>query len=115
MAMLVSSTIVAVRGEFFRELAQPVRLAILEALREGPLLISSLLLVTGLEQPVVINELDWLCNHALVTVKQRRRSVYYYLSDTRVSLLLHLADELSFEMAKGVVAETKVSLSTTSN
>jgi len=113
MVMVVNPTIVAIRTEFFRELAQPTRLSILEALREGPLLLNSLVLVTGLDQPVVASELGWLCDNALVTAKQRRRSIYYHLSDTRVSLLLRLADELSVEMAMGVVAETKASLSAT--
>ncbi len=104
--MSVSPTIVAVRTEFFRGLADPARLAILEALREGPLPISGLVLVTGLTQPIVASQLCWLCDCDLVTAEQHGRFVYYYLSDTRVGFLLHLVDDLSVEIAKGVPMET---------
>lgn len=53
MAVLVSSTKVAALTQFLIELAEPARISILEALPEGPLHISGLVLVTGLDQPTL--------------------------------------------------------------
>jgi len=94
------------RAKFFRGFADPSRLAILEALREGPSTVSTLVEVTGLSQSNVSNHLSCLRDCGLVVGEQQGRFVSYRLSDERVDQLLRLADELLADVARGVYACT---------
>ena len=92
----------SIRGKLFRGLADPSRLAILEALREKSLTVSEIVEATGLNQPNVSNHLSCLRDCGLVMSTQQGRYVSYALSDSRVDELLQLADELLAEVARGV-------------
>ena len=83
------------------------RLAILEALRAGPLIVSDIVQITGLTQSNVSNHLSCLRDCGLVTAQQQGRYAFYSLSDARVDQLLRLADELLADVAKGVYGCTR--------
>lgn len=95
------------QAKLFRGFADPSRLAILEALRDGALTVSEIVEATGLTQPNVSNHLGCLRDCGLVTATQQGRFVYYALSDPRVEQLLRLADELLADVAKGVYECTR--------
>src|SRR5688500_6382772 len=92
------------QAKLFRGCADPSRLAILEALREGPLHVGAIVAATGLSQPNVSNHLRCLSECGLVSAEQRGRFVHYRLGDGRIAELLRLADELLAEVACGVRA-----------
>jgi len=98
----LSPTSIELQAKLFRGFADPSRLAILEALREGERTVGDLVQATGLTQPNVSNHLGCLRDCGLVSTRQQGRFVHYSLSDPRVGQLLALADELLGEVARGV-------------
>ena len=110
--MLITSTTSSIdlQAKLFRGFADPSRLAILEALREGERTVSDLVETTGLTQPNVSNHLSCLRDCGLVTARQQGRFVYYSLRDERVAKLLLLADELLADVARGVYECTRYNL-----
>ena len=95
------------KAKLFRGLADPTRLSILEALREGPRAVGEVVEVTGLGQSNVSNHLACLRDCGLVVSEKRGRFVHYRLSDPRVADLLSLAEQLLAEVAQGVYACTR--------
>ncbi|SHM57156.1 transcriptional regulator, ArsR family [Paracoccus solventivorans] len=93
---------VAQQAKFFRGLADPSRLAILEALRSGTLSVSEIVAATGLSQPNASNHLRCLSECGLVAGEPRGRFVYYRLTDPRIDELLALVGELLEGTARSV-------------
>ena len=93
---------IALQARLFRGFGDPSRLAILEALRPGPLTVGEIVKATGLAQPNVSNHLACLRECGLVAAEQRWRYVTYRLSDERVGELLALAESLLAAAASGV-------------
>ena len=90
------------RAKLFRGLSDPSRLAIVEALREGPRSVGGIVDATGLGQSNVSNHLACLLGCGLVDREQRGRHAFYRLADARVDALLALADALLADTARGV-------------
>ena len=107
--MLINSSTSSIdlQAKLFRGFADPSRLSILEALRDGEHTVSDLVQTTGLTQPNASNHLSCLRDCGLVTVRQQGRFAYYSLSDDRVAKLLLLADELLTDVAYGVYECTR--------
>lgn len=97
------------QAKLFRGLSDESRLAILEALRQGPLPVGRIVETTGLSQSNTSNHLRCLNDCGLVSAEQRGRSVHYSLSDRRIEALLRLADELLAEIGRRVYACTNYS------
>lgn len=91
-----------IKAKLYRGLSDPSRLAILEALRSGPLSVTQIVELTGLAQSNASNHLGCLYDCGLVSREQRGRFVFYGLKDQRVAALLATADDLLLEVAKGV-------------
>ena len=85
---------VAQRAKLFRGLADPSRLAILEALRSGPLAVGEIVAATGLSQSNASNHLRCLSECGLVEGEPCGRFVHYRLAHSRVDELLALVDQL---------------------
>lgn len=100
----VSPRALDLQAKLFRGLADSSRLAILDALRAGPLHVGAIVAATGLSQPNVSNHLRCLNECGLVQAEQRGRFVHYRLGDERVGELLRLADALLGGAAYGVEA-----------
>jgi DNA-binding transcriptional ArsR family regulator len=98
---------VTLKAKLFRGFADPSRLAILEALREGPRTVSELVAATGLSQSNASNHLAYLRDCGLVAATQRGRFVTYQFSDSRIETLLSLADEVLADVARGVYECTR--------
>ena len=99
------------KAKLFRGFSDPSRLSILEALRGGSLMVTDIAKTTDLSQSNVSNHLGCLRDCGLVVHEQRGRHVHYQLSDKRVAALLRLADELLADVAKGVYACTRYTVS----
>lgn len=107
--MITHRTIQAIglQAKLFRGFSDPSRLAILEALRKGPLTVSEIVKATELTQSNASNHLACLRDCDLVSAEQNGHFVHYQLSDKRVAQLLELADELLADVAKGVYLCTR--------
>ena len=104
------ATVTDLKAKLFRGFADPSRLAILEALRAGPLTVTDIVASTGLSQPNASNHLGCLRDCGLVAATQEGRYVRYQLSDPRVAALLGLADELLADVARGIYECTRYAL-----
>ncbi len=89
----------ALKAKLFRGFSDMSRLSILEALREGPLIVGAIVEKMGLSQPNVSNHLRCLSDCGLVVSASQGRSTLYQLSDPRVATLLELTDELLSDVA----------------
>lgn len=94
------------QAKLFRGLSDESRLAILEALRDGPLPVGRIVEVTGLSQSNTSNHLRCLSDCGLVSAEQRGRFVHYRLSDERIEALLRMADDLLAEVGRRIYACT---------
>jgi DNA-binding transcriptional ArsR family regulator len=112
MLLTPTTSSIDLQAKLFRGFADPSRLSILEALREGERTVGDLVKTTGLTQPNVSNHLSCLRDCGLVSLRQQGRFAYYSLSDERVSQLLLLADELLADVARGVYECTHYNSST---
>jgi ArsR family transcriptional regulator, cadmium/lead-responsive transcriptional repressor len=107
MILLSNTQALALKAKLFRGFSDSSRLAILEALRNGPLTVTELVEMTGLSQSNASNHLSCLHDCGLVSREQQGRYVYYRLSDDRVAVLLNLADQVLADVAKGVYECTR--------
>lgn len=90
------------KARLFHGFADPSRLGILDALRDGPRSVGEVVQATGLTQPNVSNHLACLLDCGLVARAQRGRYVFYRLSDDRVARLLGLAEGILADAARGL-------------
>ena len=81
----------AFKAQFFRALAHPVRIRILEILRRGGRSVQELQETLGLGQPLVSQQLAVLRNQSIVATQKQGLSVRYTLRDPLVGDLLDVA------------------------
>jgi ArsR family transcriptional regulator len=84
----------AFKAAFFRALAHPVRIQILEVLGGGERTVQELQQALGLEQPLVSQQLAVLRSKSIVTPRKVGTTVRYALSDPRITELLRTAREI---------------------
>ena len=89
--IMSSSRLQTFKAQFFRALAHPVRIRILEILVRGDRSVQELQKVLKLEQPVVSQQLAVLRNRGIVTSQKQGLSVRYALRDPAVGRLLAVA------------------------
>jgi DNA-binding transcriptional ArsR family regulator len=82
------------KADFFRALAHPVRIRILEVLGTGEHSVQELQEVLGLEQPLVSQQLSILRAKNIVTTRKVGSTVQYALSDRLITKLLSVAREI---------------------
>jgi ArsR family transcriptional regulator, cadmium/lead-responsive transcriptional repressor len=98
---------VTLKAKLFRGFADPSRLGILEALRDGPLTVTAVVEATGLSQPNASSHLACLHDCGLVSREQEGRYVRYRLSDPRVATFLEESDALLADLARGIYECTR--------
>ena len=92
-------------GKYFRVLADPSRVRILEALEtEGELSVGQLVDRLRLRQPSVSNHLACLRWCGFVAARREHRTVYNRIADRKVSRVIGLARDLLAENAEHVAA-----------
>ena len=79
------------KANFFRALAHPVRIRILEVLGKGERNVQELQEVLGLDQPIVSQQLAILRGKNIVTPRKVGTTVQYALSDPLLTKLLAVA------------------------
>jgi DNA-binding transcriptional ArsR family regulator len=111
------STVAAAGGElqefkarFFRALAHPIRIRILEILVRGGRTVQELQTVLMLDQPVVSQQLAVLRNQDIVRGEKAGLSVRYRLRDPLVADLLDVARRIfdnHFDNTQGLLRELR--------
>ena len=84
----------AFKADFFRALAHPIRIRILETLGAGERSVQELQEALGLEQPIVSQQLAILRGKNIVTPRKVGTTVRYALSDPLITQLLVVAREI---------------------
>jgi DNA-binding transcriptional ArsR family regulator len=98
----------AFKARFFRALAHPVRIRILEILVAGGRTVQALQAALGLEQPLVSQQLAVLRNQGIVTARKDGLSVFYTVRDPLVADLLDVARRIfnnQFASTRGLLRE----------
>ena len=79
------------KAEFFKVLAHPLRIRILDELRDGPVGVGELQTRLGVEQSTLSQQLAILRNRNFVTAKRSGTSVRYVVGDPAIWKLLDSA------------------------
>jgi ArsR family transcriptional regulator len=90
----VTDSIQAVKAEFFKAMAHPARIRMLELLCDGELSVGELTDELGLEGSHVSQQLGVLRRANLVSSRKEGTTVIYSLADRRIAKVLHLSKEI---------------------
>lgn len=82
------------KAEFFRALGHPLRIAVIDALRDGPLSVGELQSKLGAEQSTLSQQLAVLRSRDLVVTERQGTTVRYQVKDPAVWRLLDVAREI---------------------
>ncbi len=88
---MAATPLQAFKARFFRALAHPARVRILETLVKGGRSVQELQEALGLEQPVVSQQLAVLRQQGIVTAEKKGLSVRYSVRDPAIAELLVVA------------------------
>jgi ArsR family transcriptional regulator len=94
----MSRPIYEVKAEFFKTLAHPARIRVLELLRDGPRTVSELLEDVGLEQSHLSQQLAVMRRANVLRARKDGSRVQYTVVDPRIFQLL--------ETAKAIISAT---------
>ena len=90
-----SKELQTLKAEFFRAMAHPARIRILEVLSEkGEHSVQELQQRLAVDQPIVSQQLAKLRTHGVVTSRKQGTTVFYALADPRIAELLKVAKEI---------------------
>jgi ArsR family transcriptional regulator len=84
------------KAEFFKALAHPVRIAILEHLRNGPLSVGEIQVLTGVAGSSVSQQLAVLRGRGIVVSERSGTTVRYHAADPQIYVLLDAAREIFY-------------------
>ena len=82
------------KAEFFKALAHPLRIAILDSLRDGEAGVNQLCQRLSVEQATLSQQLAVLRNRNIVEGRKEGLNVYYSVRDTTVFKLLDVAKQI---------------------
>ena len=90
------------KAEFFKALAHPLRIEILDSLRQGELGVNELCSLLKAEQSTLSQHLAVLRNKNIVTARKEGLNVYYSVRDKAVFKLLDIAKQIFNNQLIGV-------------
>jgi DNA-binding transcriptional ArsR family regulator len=82
------------QAEFFKALAHPLRVRVLDALRQGPVSVKELRERLGVEQSTLSQQLAVLRSRRLVLTQRQGTTIRYEISDPAIWRLLDSAREI---------------------
>jgi DNA-binding transcriptional ArsR family regulator len=82
------------KAEFFKALAHPIRIHILDALREGELNVNELKDILNIEAANVSQQLAVLRSKNLVNTRKEGNNVYYSIRDAAIFELLDVSRKI---------------------
>ena len=90
----MTDSIQIVKAEFFKAMAHPARIRVLELLCDGELSVGELTDELGLESSHVSQQLGVLRRANLVSSRKEGTTVIYSLADRRIAKVLQLSKEI---------------------
>ena len=84
------------KAEFFKALAHPVRIAILELLRDGPRNVGEIQALTGVPGSSVSQQLAILRGRGIVAPERAGTTVRYHVTDPQIYALLDAARQIFY-------------------
>ena len=90
----MNQTVHRFKAEFFKVLAHPARLAILDQLRTGAKSVNELQMAIGADQSTVSQQLARLRSGNIVDTRKEGTAVYYSIRDQMIFQLLDVAREI---------------------
>jgi ArsR family transcriptional regulator len=84
------------KAEFFKALAHPVRIAILDHLRNGPLSVGEIQALVGVAGSSVSQQLAVLRGRGVVVPERSGTTVRYHAADPQIYVLLDAAREIFY-------------------
>ncbi|MFA6584749.1 MAG: metalloregulator ArsR/SmtB family transcription factor [Elusimicrobiaceae bacterium] len=94
-----------IKADFLKALSHPVRLAIIEQLKNGPVSVGQIVKSLGLEQSGVSKHLSILREAGIVASRQEKVTVYYSIKDKDIFKVLRPISEI---LRKNLQASTQV-------
>lgn len=82
------------KTEFFKALAHPLRIRIIDALRQGEIGVNDLCARLAVEQSTVSQQLAQLRSRNIVVGRKEGQNVYYSIRDSAIFRLLDVAKEI---------------------
>jgi DNA-binding transcriptional ArsR family regulator len=104
--MLDTADPIRLKAKFFRGFADPTRLAILETLLDGEKNVNEIVQLLDISQPNASAHLACLRECGLVTSETRGKFTYHALYDAKIRDLLHTAEAILAQVARGIYACT---------
>jgi ArsR family transcriptional regulator, cadmium/lead-responsive transcriptional repressor len=104
---VIQDVSLGLKAKLYRGLADPSRLAILEALRGGEKTVSELVAATGLSQPNASAHLACLKGCGLVVSRQEGRFAHYRIADERLEAVFRAVEGVLADVAAEVYACTR--------
>jgi ArsR family transcriptional regulator len=93
--MKPSPALQILKAEFFRALAHPVRIRLLEVLvKSGPTSVQDLQKALGIDQPIVSQQLARLRSSGIVVARKQRTTTFYTVADPLIAELLRVAKDI---------------------
>ncbi|OGI19957.1 MAG: hypothetical protein A3B68_00225 [Candidatus Melainabacteria bacterium RIFCSPHIGHO2_02_FULL_34_12] len=90
------------KAEFFKALANPIRIQIIDALRDGEHTVNQLREILDIEGPNVSQQLAILRANNLVSTRKEGSSVYYSIKDSTIFKLLDTAKVIFNNQLAGI-------------
>ncbi|SHF91356.1 transcriptional regulator, ArsR family [Caldanaerobius fijiensis DSM 17918] len=84
----------SIRAEFYKALAHPTRIKILELLKNGEKCVCNIIEELGLEQSNVSQHLNVLKNQGIVASRREGTFVMYYVLNPRIYDLIDITDKI---------------------
>jgi ArsR family transcriptional regulator len=97
----VSVPLYRAKADFFRTLAHPVRIRVLELLQDGPMPVRDMLADITVEAPNLSQQLAVLRRSGIVTASREGSTVVYALAGSDIAELLRVARKILTEMLAG--------------
>ncbi len=91
--MKVKDDILEIKADVFNALAHPLRLKIIEKLRNGPCCVCKIIPYVGAEQSNVSHHLAILKNAGIVRCEKRGLEVWYEVADLRIFKIIDMLEE----------------------
>jgi DNA-binding transcriptional ArsR family regulator len=101
-ATFPSSELQTLKAQFFKSLAHPIRIRILEILVRGEVKVQDLQKALDLDQPIVSQQLARLRSSGIVVTRKEGTTTFYAVSDPMLGDLLQVARTILNRQLVGV-------------
>lgn len=98
----MSTDLQRLKAQFFKALANPARIALLEQLVAGEARVQDLQKALALDQPIVSQQLARLRASGIVVTRKQGTNLYYAVADPRLGELLKVAKSILNRQLVGV-------------